>query len=70
MGKNIKFLLMYILLFVLGSVVAFVIYWLGNRYFNAGLSKTTMIVNIVADGAILCVVTFLYHSFGKNKHND
>ena len=57
------------ILFVIGAVIAFLIYWLANSVFNAGIGKSAMIVNIVADGIIFCVASLIFQRV-NNKRSE
>ena len=46
---------------MIGAIIAFLIYWTANSVFNAGISKSAMFVNIVADGLIFCIIALIYH---------
>lgn len=68
MRRTIKIILTTVILFLVGAVFAFLIYWLANNVFNAEISKSAMIVNIVTDGIIFIAAAFIYQGV-TNKHS-
>ena len=66
MHRFLKRAIIVLLLFIVGAVIAFLIYWLGNSVFNAGMSKSALIVNMVADGIIFCAAALVFQR-GSNK---
>lgn len=69
MHRALKYAILIFSLFVIGAVIAFLIYWLANSVFNAGISKSAIIVNIVTDGIIFCAAALIFQRV-NNKRSE
>lgn len=67
MPQALKYAIFILLLFVIGALIAFLIYWLANSFFNAGISKSAMLVNIVADGIIFCAASLIFQRVNNKR---
>ena len=70
MKQTLKAIFTILCLFLLGAAIAALIYWLGNIVFNAGLSRSAIIVNIITDGIIFCVAALIFQRVREKRENN